>query len=281
MGRLFCFTIDLEPDFLSDDRHEVLRDDDRMDAVTGFLAANGIRPTVFVAGKMLSGDLPVGERFEPLGAEFALHSYSHRNEEPDSAREIRLGVEAFGEYFGRRPRGYRAPSGIITPGGIARLAAAGFEYDSSVFPAWRPELGYDFRSLPDAPFAFAEHPGLVELPFAVVPKVRIVLSLSFLKLLGWPAYAGMFRTLGMPELLVFDSHLYDFFATSPVTSLSRRDWRRYALLRNQDRVFPLLQRLVDRARDAGYEFALMSEMLDQVAGTGLPAVSAALLGDAA
>ena len=276
MRKLFCFTIDLEPDFLSDDSHEVLLDDDRMRRVGEFFARNGIRPTVFVAGKMLAAGLPVGERFESLGAEFELHSYSHDNDEPDSDAEIGRGVEAFAAYFGAKPRGYRAPSGIITPDGVGRLAAAGFEYDSSVFPAWRPELGYDFRSLPTTPFVYDS--GLVELPFAVVPKVRVVLSLSFLKLLGWTAYRAMFRSAGLPDVIVFDSHLYDFFPTSPVTGLSRRDWRRYALLRNQGSVFDLLQKLVDRVRREGHEFVLMSDLLDHARAGDLPRVDAAALG---
>ncbi len=278
MRKLFCFTIDLEPDFLSEDSHEVLLDDDRMNAVAGFLARNGIRPTVFVAGKMLDAGLPVGERFEALGAEFELHSYSHDNDDPDGDEEIARGVEAFTRYFGAKPRGYRAPSGIITPDGVRRLAGAGFEYDSSVFPAWRPELGYDFRGLPTAPFAWEAPGGLVELPFAVVPKLRVVLSLSFLKLLGWTAYRAMFRTGGLPGVLVFDSHLYDFFPTSPVTGLSRTDWRRYALLRNHGSVFDLLQRLVDRVRDAGHEFVLMSDLLAHARAGDLPTVDPAALG---
>ncbi len=277
MARLFCFTIDLEPDFLSDDSHEVLLDDRRMAAISDFLTGRGIRPTVFVAGKMLSAGLPVRERFAPLGAEFELHSYSHDNDEPDSAREIVLGAKAFIDYFGFPPRGYRAPSGIISAGGVTRLHEAGFRYDSSVFPAWRPELGYDHRGLPAAPFAYEGLPGLVELPFAVVPRTRVVISLSFLKLAGWAAYAAMFRRYGTPDVVVFDSHLYDFFPTTPVTSLPRTDWRRYALLRNQRRVFPLLHRLVGHFQAAGHEFATMTGLLRRMETGDLERVDPARL----
>ncbi len=277
MAGAFSFTIDLEPDFLSDDSHEVLLDDRRMAAIGDFLTGHRIRPTVFVAGKMLAAGLPVRERFEPLGAEYELHSYSHDNDEPDSAREIVLGTEAFLDYFGFPPRGYRAPSGIVTAAGVRRLHEAGFRYDASVFPAWRPELGYDHRGLPDVPFAYEGLPGLVELPFAVVPRRRVVISLSFLKLAGWAPYAAMFRRYGTPDVVVFDSHLYDFFPTSPVTALPRTDWRRYPLLRNQRRVFPLLGRLIGHFRRAGHEFVTMRELLRRVAGSDLPVVDPARL----
>ncbi len=270
--RLFCFTIDLEPDFLSADSHEVLLDADRMERIRSFLTANALPATVFVTGAMLAGGLPVRDAFEPATVEFELHSYSHRNEEPDSEAEITRGVEAFRAYFDRPPRGYRAPSGMITAGGVRLLHDAGFRYDASVFPSWRPELGYDQRHLPATPWRYADLPGLVELPFAVVPRARVVVSLSFLKLLGWSAYRSLFRVFGLPEVVVFDSHLYDFFPTTPVTSLDRADWRRYALGRNQRHVFRLLQRLVDRMRAAGYEFVLMSELYDHVVALDLPAV---------
>ena len=269
---LFCFTIDLEPDFLSEDSHQVLLDDERMGAVGEFLARNELRPTVFVAGKMLAEGLPVRERFAPLGAEFELHSYSHDNHEPDSEQEIALGTAAFEDYFGFRPRGYRAPSGIISAAGLRRLHDAGFSYDSSVFPAWRPELGYDHRKLPAEPFALEGLPGFVELPFAVTRSPRTVVSLSFLKLFGWGPYRLLLRR-GLPGVVVFDSHLYDFFPTAPVTSLRRTDWRRYALLRNQQRVFPLLQRLVDHVREAGYRSALMSEAYARACEADLPTVA--------
>ncbi len=277
MAGVFCFTIDLEPDFLSEDSHEVLLDDRRMAAISDFLTGRRIRPTVFVAGKMLAAGLPVRERFAPLGAEFELHSYSHDNDEPDSAREIVLGTEAFIDYFGFPPRGYRAPSGIISAAGVARLHEAGFRYDASVFPAWRPELGYDHRALPAVPFAYEGLPGIVELPFAVVPRTRVVISLSFLKLAGWAPYAAMFRRYGTPEVVVFDSHLYDFFPTTPVTSLARTDWRRYPLLRNQRRVFPLLNRLVGHFRASGHEFTTMSDLLGRVRTQDLERVDPARL----
>ncbi len=277
MGPIFCFTIDLEPDFLSEDSHEVLLDDRRMAEIGRFLTRNGIRPTVFVVGKMLDEGLPVRERFEPLGAEFELHSYSHRNDEPDSDSEIARGVAAFEAYFGRRPAGYRAPSGLITPGGLSRLQAAGFRYDASVFPAWRPELGYDHRSLPAEPFAYEGLDGLVELPFAVTRRGRLVVSLSFLKLFGWAPYRALFRRYGTPDVVVFDSHLYDFFPTSPVTTMRRTDWRRYPLLRNQRRVFPLLQTLVDHLRRAGHEPQPMSELYRRAVAADLPRVDPARL----
>lgn len=278
-ARRACFTIDLEPDFLSEDCHEVLLDAGRMERLRDFFTGHRIPPTVFVVGRMLEQALPVRERFEGTGAEFELHSWSHRPDAPDSEEEIVRGAAAFERYFGRAPRGYRAPLGRISAEGIATLARLGFAYDASVFPARRPELGYDFSALPSSPWRWREHPGIVELPFAVASSFRFVVSLSFLKLMGLGFFDLLFRTGRAPELLVLDSHLYDFFETSPVRALSRLDWRRYALLRNTSRVFPLLDGFVRLLRRYGYDFTTVGEAHDRLLASDapLPAVSVAAL----
>lgn len=260
MARLFAFTLDLEPDFLSENSHEVLLDAQKFGEVAACLGAHRVQPTVFVAGKMLDEGLPVRERFAPLAAEFELHSYSHSNREPDSEAEILRGKGAFERYFGRAPKGYRAPSGIISRQGVEVLAREGFLYDASVFPTWRPELGYNFSKLPTVPWRYSDLAGFTEIPFGVVPGLRLVISLSFLKLFGLGLYRNLFRTFGFPEILVFDSHLYDFFLTGPVAALPKTDWRRFPLTRNQGRVFSLLERFLGLLKAEGYAFVTMSEV---------------------
>lgn len=270
-ARRACFTIDLEPDFLSEDCHEVLLDAGRMARLRELFVAHGVAPTVFVVGRMLEQGLPVREGFEGTGAEFELHSWSHRVDAPDSEEEIARGAEAYARYFGRAPRGYRAPLGRIGPAGIAALERHGFAYDASVFPARRPELGYDFSALPVHPWRWAEHPGIVEIPFAVVSPLRFVLSVSFLKLMGLRFFEVLFRTVGFPPLLVIDSHLYDFFETSPVRRLSRLDWRRHALLRNQRRAPDLVGGLFALLARHGYAFETVGRVhASLVADEALP-----------
>lgn len=277
--RFACFTLDLEPDFQSRDRHEVLLDDARFGEVEAFFLGNELELTVFVVGRMLEEGLPIRERFTNIQPDFELHSYSHNAESPDSEREIVRGKRAFSAYFGRRPRGYRAPNGAISTGGIAVLRREGFAYDASVFPTWRPELGYNFRKLPIEPWVYDEFQGMLELPFAVVPTIRMVVSLSYLKLLGIGFYRTALRLFGFPAVLVFDSHLYDYLLTTSVTELPRTDWRRCALMRNGTGAITLLQQFVDLLRAHGYTFLTMGELYDRMAArrSELPVVSASAL----
>jgi hypothetical protein len=274
-GKRACFTLDLEPDFLSMDSHEILLNDERFARIEEFFLRNQLKLTTFVVGKMLTHTLPVREKFSAIETEFELHSYSHDTDETDSEREIVLAKKAYTDYFGRQPRGYRAPNGDISADGLANLHREGFEYSANIFPTWRPELGYNYFGLPTSPWTYKEFPNLLELPFAVVPGVRVVISLSFLKLFGLAFYHFLFNTFGLPDILVIDSHLYDFFATSPVLQLSRRDWRRYALLRNQQRVFEILQMLVDLLKERGYSFVFMGELSDELMASreSLPMIS--------
>jgi peptidoglycan/xylan/chitin deacetylase (PgdA/CDA1 family) len=277
--RIACWTLDLEPDFLSDNTHEVFWDDERFGRFEAFMLQNHLPLTVFVVARMLEEGLPVKTRFERIATEFELHSYSHDLSSPDSLHEITKGKRIYTLHFGQPPRGYRAPTGAISHDGLQILHREGFHYDASVFPAWRPELGYNFRRLPNEPFCFEEFPGLIELPFATVPKIRAVLSLSYLKLLGLQFYKAAFRVLGLPQVIVFDSHLYDYFPTTTVNSLPRTDWRRLALTRNQANTMNLVQQLFDYLADNGYTFATMGELHARVSQStdALPRCSALAL----
>lgn len=260
--RLACMTVDLEPDFLSQDSHEVLLDERRFGRFAETLTARRVPLSVFVVAKMLDQGLPVRERFAPLGAEFELHSYSHDPSDPDGPGEIRRAKESYRRAFGRDPRGYRAPLGFITAPGVRALAAEGFEFSASIFPSKRRELGFDHGKLPLEPFLWRDGRKdlLVEIPFAVSKRPRVVICQSYLKLFGMGAFRMLHRLGGFPETLVIDSHLYDFFVTAPVLALSRLDYRRHALLRNQDKALKLLDELLAFLAKHGYRFATVGEV---------------------
>ena len=255
-------TVDLEPDFLSEDSHEVLLDEARFGQFAETLNARGVPVSVFLAAKMLDEGLPVRERFDALDAEFELHSYFHDPGDPDSLDEIRRAKHAYRTHFGRDPIGYRAPLGFISAEGVRALASEGFEYSASIFPSNRRELGFDHGKLPLEPWMWSSDGNdlLVEIPFAVTKKPRVVVCESYLKLLGMGPFRALYSVGGFPDTLVIDSHLYDFFPTSAVLGLSRFDGRRYALLRNQRRALALLDRLITFLQRKGYRFVKVEEV---------------------
>lgn len=50
---------------------------------------------------------------------------------------------------------------------------------------------------------------IMEIPFAVIPKIRIPIGLSYMQLLGFNTFKYLFKILGIPSLLVYDLHPYE------------------------------------------------------------------------
>lgn len=143
----------------------------------GLLAEAEVRATFFVLGW-------VAERYPGLvhdivgaGHELASHGWSHRlvyEQDPtDFETDVRRTRELLEDLGGVQVLGYRAPSFSITPRSPwapARLRAAGYRYDSSVFPVRRSRYG-DPASPRQAHWILDpdDHaPGLLEVPPSAV-----------------------------------------------------------------------------------------------------------------
>jgi peptidoglycan/xylan/chitin deacetylase (PgdA/CDA1 family) len=212
-----CLTLDLEPDY-SGRLDPVYSSWDRggLDALLDVLARFGGRVSVFVVGECLRARPEAVARLAQAGAEMHLHSHSHDLARPDSLEEIQKGVAAFEGFFSRRPRGYRAPEGRISPEGWSRLEAEGFEFDSSIFPSFWPAPRYLlYRPEPFRPRGTR----LLELPISTLSPARLIVSLSWMKLLGFGLYRTLLETAPWPEPLVFDMHLHDLVSTDSYTRL--------------------------------------------------------------
>lgn len=124
----------------------------------------------------------VAERFPDLvkeaarrGHEIASHGYAHQLvycQSPDEfARDIERSKHVLEEISGAPVTGYRAPGFSITrdtPWAFDKIAAAGFKYDSSVFPARRGHGGIEDAEL--APYWMETEEGpLLEIPVTVIP----------------------------------------------------------------------------------------------------------------
>ena len=124
-----------------------------VDRILEMLAARGASATFFVLGWVARRDPGLVRRISDAGHEIASHGMGHR-------MINHLAPEAFGEdvrdsrslledIAGRPVVGYRAPTFSVThltAWAIDRLAGAGFQYDSSVFP-----IRHDRYGVPDAP----------------------------------------------------------------------------------------------------------------------------------
>jgi peptidoglycan/xylan/chitin deacetylase (PgdA/CDA1 family) len=265
-----CITLDLEPDHAGRIAPAYTAwDAGRVGAMFDLLAAHEAPLSAFAVAGSLEAVPAVIERFQDAGTEFHLHSYSHDLENPDSADEIARGQDAFARFFGRPAEGYRAPEGRISPAGLARLETEGFRFDSSVFPSFWPRPRY--MAFPRAPYRPAGT-RLVEMPVATVTPLRIIVSLSWMKLLGWPVFRRLLD-MPLPDPLVFDMHLHDLWALPSKKDLAF-PWN-WIYARNADAGFSILEAFLATLHDKGYEFVTIgqaaSEAEASLAAAGAPA----------
>lgn len=257
-----CLTLDLEPDHAGRAAfdYEAWRSD-RLDSLMDLLAEFKAPLSAFVVGKSLEQQPGAIARLRERGVEFHLHSYSHNLAEPDSAAEIDAGMRVFEATFGHRPLGYRAPEGRISEGGMQRLAERRFLFDSSVFPSAWPHPRY----LRHPRVAYRAQPSnLLEIPVATAGRARLPVTLSFIKLLGFPLYRRLIRTGRVPDPLVFDLHLHDLFVLPAFDQLPA--FLKVAYSHNRREGPALLRATLALLRDSGFSFTTMTttaQALDQ------------------
>lgn len=102
-------------------------------------APGGVRATCFVLGWVAERCPALVRRIAAAGHEIASHGYAHELVTSLSPKELRADVERskslLEDLTGVPVAGYRAPNFSITDWAIPVLHDAGFQYDSSLFPA--------------------------------------------------------------------------------------------------------------------------------------------------
>jgi peptidoglycan/xylan/chitin deacetylase (PgdA/CDA1 family) len=217
--------------------------------------------SVFVVGQTLERFPTIVDRLDAeLETEFHLHSYQHdMTKSYEFSTEVKEGIRAYRNHFDTDPIGYRAPQGNITPKERIQLESAGFKFDASVFPSYRPGVYNNIRA-PLTPYRPQETDELVEIPFGAVPYLRIPIAMNYLKLLGTP-YLFLLKRVSLPSVLVFDSHLQDYWLTEFHTHLPNP--KRSLMTRNIERATEMFRSFVGFMRAEGYEFRLISSVYEE------------------
>ena len=206
--KLACITLDFEKDYggrigesnLLDNENELYK------LKTLFFDMN-IPISIFITTDILINYPKSLDFIKSFAQDFHCHSHTHDLKKFDNKREICDSALTFEKYFGYNPLGYRAPKGVLYKNDINIIKKCGFEFSSSIFPSYRPG-NFNNLTMPLGPFFYNN--GIVEFPFAAIPKLRYTISLSYLKLLSYNFNKILFSIFGLPNVIVFDSHLHDF-----------------------------------------------------------------------
>jgi peptidoglycan-N-acetylglucosamine deacetylase len=254
MPRLACISVDLDgldhyaalygldPAVVSDEARAAVH----AVAVPRFLdllEGVGGKGTVFViTGEVEARARPPLEDALRRGHALASHSHGHdyalsrrSTEEIDrdlaQAEEVLLGLGA------RRPLGFRAPGYTLSPALLGAVAARGYAYDASIFPAapywaakalamaWLRVRGRRTAAILDSPrvlvaprlpyrpdLARPERRGtapLLELPISVTPGARIPFIGGFVLLAPWPMVRSAYARLRGGPFLSLELHAVD------------------------------------------------------------------------
>lgn len=259
--RLACLTLDVEPDDPGDPRIWLFDEPERFSWFRDVLRNAGAPLTAFVLMKHAQlYAAPLATLSESVPVELGVHSYSHDRENTASVDEVRRARDEFIRLWGTAPHGYRAPYGLIDFEGVRTLMNEGFEYDSSIFPVFRPdEFGYNNLRFPRTPFLFSDRGrDIIEIPLAALGGCRLLYSLSFVKLFGAGVYRNLMHVFSLPEIAVIDLHPYDFYAEQIASAF--KSWKRAAHLRNAARAPELFVGMIETLRRQGYRFVTVGEV---------------------
>jgi len=261
--KIACLTLDMESDYGDPEgRVRLLENQDYFERYTDIINKHGGKVTMFTVTSLFK---QFGEHFERLGnhipLEYAAHSHSHDLYNAASRDEVEKSVQAFKDFTGTSPLGYRAPIGQIDKAGLGHLLDFGFRYDASVYTSIRPgKFGYANLHMPNTPFQITRGgKSLLEFPFTSLSGVRIVFGLSYVKLLGWRGYSSLWRIFGLPDVALALSHPHDFYFHE-LARFHPISLERIALSRNAKRAFDYYDKMIAKLRRQGYEFVHMSEL---------------------
>lgn len=231
------------PESLLDERARGLVASTAIPRLLELFARFGAPATFFVIGADVAqpGMQDALRASSKAGVELASHSFSHDYALSTGTRAQIEGdlvrcEEALGT-VGVKPLGFRAPGYTLSPSLLQAVAARGYEYDSSTFPATPyflakgavmgalSLLGRPSRAILDSPRVLLaprtpyrpslEAPysrgdaKLVELPMAVAPLTRLPFIGTFATSAPWLLVEATFRSLRRDALFNFELHALD------------------------------------------------------------------------
>ena len=169
-------------------------------------AEAGVRVTCFFLGWVAERHPALVRRALAEGHEVACHGYAHQLVYTQTPAEFAADLERakaiLEDACGEEVLGYRAPGFSITPAtpwAFEEIKAAGFRYDSSVFPGPRGHGG--LPGAPLAPYAIETSRGpLQELPVSVVgigPRRLCFFGGGYLRLTPYPLIRAMSRLVNL------------------------------------------------------------------------------------
>lgn len=195
----FLVTVDVEPDWGMRGRQAV---QETLPRLADLLGRHGVRATFFIVAEMLENCAELFGR-TLAGHEVGSHGLTHRVltelAPAEVEREVVESKRRLEQALQRRIRGFRAPFLRLPPGGLERLAAAGYDYDSS-----EGAVAPSPRNVRPAAWKPARRAGVTVLPVTALRTGWIPCSLTYLRLM-----APLGERLISPQAAILYFHLHE------------------------------------------------------------------------
>lgn len=198
----------------------------QVDRVLDIMDAHGVKGTFFVLGLVARAKpalvRKLADRGHEIGSHGTQHVPLHLLERRDVARELRESRELLADITGAPVVGFRAPEFSITEKNLwvlEEIAAAGYRYDSSIYPIVHPRYGVSTFARGPVKLTLETGP-LWELPLATLPLATKNVPIAgggYFRLFPGIALEQALRSLtrrGEHVMLYF--HPYEFSST-PLT----------------------------------------------------------------
>lgn len=168
-----------------------------------------VKGTFFVLGCVAARCPKLVQEIARRGHEVGSHGYAHQlafDQTPRQfARDVSRSKRLLEDLAGAPVLGYRAPNFSIrekNSWAYDALIAAGYRYDSSVYPVWHPR--YENLKAPTQPFVIRREGGsLLEFPLATVPLAILGKEYRLPTAGGayWRLLPGLYTRWGLQRLL--------------------------------------------------------------------------------
>jgi len=259
--KLACITLDYEKDYgYRINEFNILDQNVELDGLVNLFKKLNIPLSLFVTTNIFEDYPSSFELAAALGDDFHSHSHTHNTFNPDAHFEINESKLTFEKYFGCVPLGYRAPQGVLGPNDLELLNKYEYKFSSSVFPSLRPGK-YNNIFAPVDPVIYEN--GFVEMPFSVIKKIRYTYSLSYFKLMGKNLNKLLISSFGLPNIVVFDSHLHDYiYNEKSFNQLPPLLKVAFSVRKSYGKKY--IAEAVKILKHRGYEFITMTELYEEI-----------------
>lgn len=256
--KLACLTLDFENDFGDRiGRSSIIETQaNKINEFSDYLKKEEVPISLFLVAQMLEQNSEVRDLVKNIGSDLHSHSYSHNTKKHNFEYEINKSTEIINKYLDINPLGYRAPQGVINEEFLDILIKNNYKFSSSIFPSYRYSK-FNNLKLPIVPFQWKN--GLVEIPLAVIPRLRLIYSLSYIKLLGIDLYKLLSSTFGLSNIVVINTHLHDIFYSEEsfgkLNGIPKMAWN-IRKLRGKE----YLKSVIKILKKEGYSFISITEL---------------------